>query len=297
MVQSRIQDYGSPVVAKSLKTMTHSLVGPSVLSGMVFAVDAPNRMRVGPGTAVTNQGVIVIETEAKTIVIPTGSNPVNYTVYYQHVDEDVSGGVSAALTLGLGLLTPEVVQGVILGYVVYPGGAAPLSTEYFVQIPPLAIGRAAPNKYDIPWTIPIAGHGFIRTAVSGQALTYGDSFDLTPTVSMYTYIRNNGTAIGNATYTFPFKVGQLPFAMLQTNVSIDINATLQPIFIDSAGSSFVLGSPLTGAPSIALKEISLPPSAVQHPNSLVYIQFMLSLAVGKIIKIQGLGLNPYNSPV
>lgn len=297
MGQSRIQDYGSPVVARSLKTLVKSLVRPTRLQGLDFIVDAPDRLRITPGNAVTDQGVIISETEAKVIPITNSSNPVDYTIYYAHVDADISGGVSADLTIDTGLLTAEVVDGVILGYIRYPGGAVPLSSVHFVQTPPLSIGTVAPSREEANWTIPTSTYGFLKTAASGQALTYTDVFDVTPP-NIYLKVRNNGLVSGTATLTFPFKVGAQPFSLFQIRLSTDINTTATPVLVDSAGTSFTLGSsPYTGAPTIAYQEARIPRDSMQTPNTLIYVQLLLSASAAREIKIQALGLNRFNAPV
>ena len=70
MSQKRIQDFGSPVVASSLKTMNQSYVTSAILNGYEFLVDAPDRLRINPGRAITNEGVIIIEDEARFLEVP-----------------------------------------------------------------------------------------------------------------------------------------------------------------------------------------------------------------------------------
>ena len=127
MSQERIQDYGSPVTASSIKTLVNAITSyrSAILSGNEFIADAANRLRINPGISVTHEGIIIIETEPKLITINNTSLAVDYTVYYYHKDAEVSGGVAAVLTMDTGLLSS--VEGVILGYIRYPGGSVPLS--------------------------------------------------------------------------------------------------------------------------------------------------------------------------
>jgi hypothetical protein len=294
--QKRIADYGSPAPASSLKALTSSFVVSARLSGMEFVVDGPNRVRVNPGKAVTHQGVIIEEDEAKTLTITNSSSPADYTILYVHEDADISGGVSAILTIESGLLTSSVVKGVILGYIRYPGGAVPLSTAHFIQPPALRIGDIKPSRENADWVLPLKGVGYLVTSSSGGALNLTDTYDTSPKPTTYLKVRNNGTVTGSTTLTFPFKVGDRPFALLQMRVGTDINATLTALFIDSAGTITTLGT-LSGQPSIALQQLSIPLSAVQTPNDLVYVQFQMQLAINREIKIQALGLNTFNLPV
>ena len=299
MTQSRIQDYGSPIVAQSLKTAIGSIVKSAILSGNQFFVSANNTVGIKPGVAVTNQGVIITETEIKTLIVTNTSNPVDYTIYYSHVDQNVSGGATANLIIQPGLLTNSTVAGVILGYVRYPGGAVPLSPAYFYQPATLYLGAVEPTRYNAPWTIPINGMGYMVTTASGGTITNTSVFNTATTPPhMYLSLINNSVANGNLTLTFPFKVMGSPYGLFQLLAAIDVSTTLNPILIDSAGTSFVLAvSPLTGQPSFVYNEFLIPAQAIQHPNSLLYVQLQMSLSIGRSISIQALGLNQYNLPV
>ena len=159
------------------------------------------------------------------------------------------------------------------------------------------LGVTAPTRFNSSWTIPIKGTGYLVTSTSGGAITFLDVFDV-PTSSMYLSMKNNGLSTGSVTLTLPFKVNDIPHAILQMIVSTDISTTMNPLLVDSMGTSFVLtSSPLTGAPALQYNEISIPKSAIQNQNSLIYIQLQMQMAVGKAIKLQAIGLNPYNLPV
>lgn len=303
MSQKRIQDYGSPIVAKSLKSLVDAITTSGILDGNEFVVDASNRIRINPGSCVTHQGVIIVEDEAK-IVTLTGltSNPADYTIYYLHTDVDISGGVAAELTVEAGLLTADVVEGCILGYVRYSGGGA-LQQFHFIQPPPLKIGLVTPTPYNAPWIIPIRNHGYVITQTSGGTINITDS----TTLPLYIKLSNNGLTTGSVTLTFPFKVSEYPFSLLQMTISTDINASIVPVFIDSSNNAFVLSS-FTGQSDLQLKSVEIPDRAttgipptpiwpIQTPNSLVYLNLMVSLAASKVAKIQSLGLSTYNSPV
>lgn len=298
MTQQRIQDFGSPVVAQSFKLLTSSFINPAVLSGFTFIVDAANRMRINPGSAITNQGIIIIENETKTLVINNTSVAADYTIYYSHVDADVSGGVSAILTMDSGLLTASVVTGVILGYVRYPGGGIPLDQSHFIQAPPLKLGSVTANPQNTPWLIPIRNQGYMVTSASGAALTLTDTWDISGSAPvMYLKIANNNLTSGTVNLTFPFKVSSVPFALLQMVISTDINALITPYFIDSVGAIVTLTTPYSGQATLSLKSVVLPRITEQDPNTIVYLQLEITLAASRTAKIQSLGLSTYNLPV
>jgi hypothetical protein len=298
MSQKRIQDFGSPVVAKSFKSLTGAITTPGILKGMEFIVDAADRIRINPGSCVTDQGVIITEDETKILPIPNTSIPQDYTIYYDHEDADISGGVSATLTMDSGLLTEDVVTGVILGYIRYPGGSVALDQSHFIQAPRLVIGTVMPTKENARWLVPVKSKDYMTTSTSGGAITLTDTWDISGTKpEMYLKLRNNTLTSGSVTLTFPFKVSDLPYALLQMIIATDINALIIPHFIDSIGSLFTLSTPFTGQSALTAKSIYLPRSAVQTPNSLVYLQLEVTIAAAKEAKVQALGLSTYNLPV
>lgn len=298
MTQKRIQDFGSPVVASSLKALNSAFVTSAILAGNEFIVDSANRLRINPGTAVTNQGVIIIEDEAKFLTITNTSVPVDYTIFYFHEDADVSGGVAAILTLDTGILTESDVSGVILGYVRYPGGGIPLAVEHFVQPPVLKIGDFKPTVDNADWVIPIRNQGYLVTTTTGSTIDITDTWDVSGTSpEMYVKFRNNTVSSGGLILTFPFKVKENPYAILQMIIATDINVLVTASFIDTAGTVFALNTiAFTNEPTLTLKTVDIPRQSVQTSNSIVYVQVDISIAAAREFLLQAIGLNQYNLP-
>jgi len=369
MSQKRIQDYGSPIVAQSLKSLTYAITTPGILDGNEFIRDASDRVRINPGSCVTHQGVIIVESEAKVFTLSTSStmphNPTDYTIYYSHEDVDISGGVTAELILAPSLLTTTEVKGCILGYIRYPGNGVALEQSHFIQPPPLKIGLVTPTAENSPWLIPLKGQGYIVSPGTTLTITDGGIETFTPiaitgsltsgsnivtsvlpsTISLlvgmvvtgtnipsgtvitsvdptsqitlnnavtgtatttlsaqapqpvlYMKIRNNTLATGTATLTFPFKVGENPFALLQIIIGTDINATVSASFIDSTGEPISLGTGFTGQQEFRLNSVTIPRTTVQTPNTIVYLRLQVLLSSLKEARIQSIGLNTYNLP-
>jgi hypothetical protein len=369
MSQKRIQDYGSPIVAQSLKSLIDSITTAGILSGNEFIRDSRDRMRINPGACVTHQGVIIVEDEAKMLGIENTGSAVDYTIYYLHEDVDISGGVAAELVVDSKLLTSDVIKGCVLGYVRYPGGGVPLEQSHFIQPPPLKIGTVTPTKQNADWIFPIRNQGYIITQTSGATINITDggvetftpisitgnivngsnvitsipstlyllvgmvvtgsgipsnstilSIDTATQVTIsnnasatltgvslsaqspkpYLYLkaRNNQLTTGSVTLSFPFKVSELPYALLQIILSTDISALVTPLFIDSVGEvSDPLNTGFTGQSEFLLKSVSIPRTTIQTPNTVVYLQLQITLASGKEARIQCLGLNTYNLPI
>jgi hypothetical protein len=295
-VQRRIQDYGSPVTASSLKSLSSSFSGPAILSGFDFAVEASDRLRIGPGTAITDQGVIITETEAKSLTIPI-SAPADFTVYYYHIDQNVSGGVAASLTLASGILYQENVEGVILGYIRYPGGGVALDSSFFVQPLVQSIGKVTPSLNNSKWVVPVNQNGYVVTSTSGATLNYINAYESISTgtpAKLFLKIQNNLTSGGNATLLFPQKVMDRPFSLFEGLLSVDVNATLTCSFIDSSGTVFQLGTMLSGVPNFALYRMPIPKTSIQNPSTVVYVKLECAISASRAVRIQAIGTSEYN---
>lgn len=153
MTQHRYFDFGVPASASIFKEMLSGLTGKTVLSGGEIGVAAvtpptqPDRITIQPvwvsldSPRVTQQGtkraaLLLYEDETKQLIVPITSAAANYTVVYRHTDADIFGGNAAALTLDFGLLKNENLNdGIVLGYVLYPGGAIGLNETMIVPAP------------------------------------------------------------------------------------------------------------------------------------------------------------------
>lgn len=299
MTQRRIKDYGTLAEASDLKDLAFGLSRSTVLQGCRLSVAGTDKIRVYPGIAVTDKGIVIIEDEQIEIEVPSTTNAQDYTVYYKHVYEEISGGSPADLLLEKGLLNPDDISGVVIGYIQYPGQAVPMSSAYFKQEPEIFLKNYLPDRNNVEWLIPIKGAGYLITSTSGSALTITDYWD--PTNLKYGLkIQNNvvGSALASATFTFPFKVSSFPFALLQAKMQVDLGATVDFKLIDSSGDLIdITANPLQAQSDFFLYSLSIPPESVQDTNNLVYLQMIINLSTTRKIQIQGLGLSSYNLPL
>jgi len=296
MVQQRIKDFAAPANAEDLKALVNALTTPAVLQGFLFQVDGPNRMRIEPGTAVTHEGVIIIESENQYENIDSTSNNEDYTVYYSHEDQDISGGVKANLIIANGLFSNDDITGVVLGYIRYPGGGIPLSQSHFVQSPTLQLANYIPNRDNVPWIVPINNTGYLKTLETGAALTLTDVYETGPT-NIYLRTRNDNVVPGNGVVelTFPFKVSDLPFSLVQFRMQIDNSVAVNVTIVDTSDVTRNLHiGQLTSQPNFFLFNLTIPREAILTANELCYLKFSLDVPSTRQVKLQGVGLSSYN---
>lgn len=132
-MQQRYVNFGAPASSANIKAMTRELFAPQVLR-VDLDVAVPDQLVINPHSVVFDSGILLVEDEVRTLTVPTTGGAVDYTVAYEHVDEDLIGGVAADLSL-LGGLQAVIPNGVILGWVRYPGGAVPLDDTMVFTAP------------------------------------------------------------------------------------------------------------------------------------------------------------------
>jgi hypothetical protein len=127
MSQKRFLNFGTTADAGKTKAIVQQLFGAQLLRGDVsfFSTVPPDQLVLQPHAVVFDSGLVLAEDEVVAVTIATSSASANYTIYYEHIDADQIGGAAATLRTVGGLQT-SVSNGVVLGWVVYPGGAVPL---------------------------------------------------------------------------------------------------------------------------------------------------------------------------
>lgn len=308
MSQTRIQDYGSAANALSIKTMIKSILPVSgTLYGNEFTVVRGSAIQIAPGACLTKEGVIILENEYKEISIPDLSIQGNYTIYYSHEDDMISGGVPAILTIDSGFLID--VLGVVLGYVAYDGNQ--LVQDQIIQPPPLKIGYVQ-NKIDSNWIFPSKNTVVITKNEGGAIINVTDVQETFNNKNeMFIKVKNNSdpydvNRIGYVTLSFPFKVLEEPFALLQMIAAAGEGAFITLRFEDSIGgiTTFEVPPAQIFTSSLYLREFNKNTDSkyfsevtTQTPNTVCYVHVDLQLGVGSEIKLQAIGLSPYNVPV
>jgi len=134
MTQQRIVTFGSLIETDDLPTVIASITSPGRYVGNDFEVAQIDLLRVTPGAALLPDGVLILESEAKEILVTNTSAPANYTIVYRLEDTTILGGSPAELALLPGISKQsDFTDSVVLGWLRYPGGSVPISENQFVQ--------------------------------------------------------------------------------------------------------------------------------------------------------------------
>lgn len=290
MTQKRIVNYNDPITDTSILELSSSLVTSSRLRGFEMSAYSAGVIAIAPGVGVTHEGVIIKETEQQLLPIALQSSPSQHTVYYQHENQQISGGIAAVLVVEDRLLSSENINGFLIGYINHPGGV-PLNSTHFIQPPVLKVGQVLPTPYSADWLLPTFDVMAVNIvgSVSVSRIWEDDHLE-------WNVVNTSLSSIGSTELIFPFKVMDSAYSRLELLTKIGASSLITPILIDSSSEYWVLGSSITNIVnfSVVIKELN--PEAIQEPNSIVYIKLQVQLAANDTVKIRAVGLNRYNLP-
>ena len=146
MSQIRSWNYGDPFTSDKLKTLQKVLNCKGVYDGYDITVTDTNKVTLSAnGHLLQPNGVMVSETVG--IVLEIASLPAvatNYTITCRHTDTQVIGGSAAIYAIEVGTFIPytgtDISDGVVIGWITYPGGAVALTPAMITQATKNACG-------------------------------------------------------------------------------------------------------------------------------------------------------------
>lgn len=138
MTQVRIWNYGDTFTANKIKEAQNALNCPGVYSGFDISVLDTNKIALSSdGYLLEPDGVLISETAAVSITMASLPAAVTeYTITCRHDDADVLGGTEAVYAIEIGsYAVGSLSNGVVIGWIHHPGGAAPLNISFIEQAP------------------------------------------------------------------------------------------------------------------------------------------------------------------
>jgi len=163
----------------------------TVSSGAAVVAGIPTN-----GTAQTAR--MILENSTKKIDVNTSAGAATYTLIYTHVDELITGGVSATLSVVTGMFT-SYTDGIILGWIVYPGGGVPLANTMLYHAEKVSRTDPAYRRWETADVRHPPFFGLQELAVDAN-ITY--SVDTSLTGYLAYKLICNPLAVGSKTATF-----------------------------------------------------------------------------------------------
>jgi len=139
MTQARVWDFGALLTQARTKTLAAGLFTPGLYRGFEPTIVNATTIDLAPGSYLLPNGVMVTESGATRVVVPTPASPETYTVTADHDDIAAVGGSPAVYTLRSGILGKYGVplpNSVALLWIRHPG-STPLASPMLVTPPSL----------------------------------------------------------------------------------------------------------------------------------------------------------------
>jgi hypothetical protein len=267
MGQRRLNTFGALIDTEDMPSLAARLISAGRLDGNDFLVAASDLLQITAGSCMLPDGVLVIETEVKNLVIPNSSLAADYTILYQLEDTGTLGGSPAILRLLSGIKRQEnVTDGTILGWVRYPGGNVALSSSFFIQPSHLKI-KNNPAEFYYKSLCPLAEA--IREP-SGSLSTYRHTLpDMTiTTVTPISFgslsSRISGVTIMPRTQITESVTNHLSIA-IKKGTEILFSFNTQPVLSGGNGS-------LEVKPTLMIKSSATPSAFIINPEEYVTLE-------------------------
>jgi hypothetical protein len=245
MTQQRFINFGDTVLATRINQISTAIMDAGVLSGAAFSVFDSDHLSVGPSRVMLTD-LLLEESVSTNILIDLSAGPKNYTIVYEHQNQNVQGGSAAQMLRLDGIFSfGDLENTVILGWVIYPGGSVALDTRFFIEAPKLRIENPTTFPSDIMLPPYLDKIHLQREWDTPGSITQTDVWDTTTDgLGNITYLKaflkleNIAANEQSIQHIFPFIVVTTPPDRLIAEVSAELGANVTIELIAEDGTVF-----------------------------------------------------------
>lgn len=298
MSQRVIISIGDPVVSGSIQEILKSISDPGIFRGFNFNTPSGNTLSISPGSALTDSGVLIVETEERNLTFNLTVAPANFTVYYSYITTKNFGGNPAVLTVQPGLINPEnFTNGVILGWVKYPGGSIPLNTSMFISGPRFRLSKPTnfrSDEYDTQYA-PLSNK-WTQYSVTGPSPSISEYWDV-DYKSPITKISNPGTLLSRSKYVLPFRVPYSGVGKVQIELQSDSGSNATINILDKKGN-IITPPEMNFFTNFEMERhtLTVPSSPDLTPNSEAFILLSFDIQPTFSVRLKSVGISSYVEP-
>jgi hypothetical protein len=230
-MQTRFYNYGQTYNSAQHNDARFGVTAPGPYRGFGLSADATNNIVIAAGYGALHDGYVWKEdgdnlVDFSAYILPGAAD---YTICAVHVDRQILGGATVTYEVRAGIAF-TILDGVVLGWVRYPGGAIPLATAHLQKAPNLLLSSYGP---DIVTSVAETRYAPFNNA-GGCYTTPGFSADITVTdldfdgfFVVHQSLKNSDAAAGMNTIIqhLQFYAGSRPPSSFDFWVAIDTEPT------------------------------------------------------------------------
>jgi hypothetical protein len=296
-MQSILIPQGAPVVASDIQEILTFLASPGILQGMSLIAANASAIGLTPGAALTDSGIIIYETEQQTIPFTASVNSANYTIYYSYTPNNNYGGQTGQLSIQKGLIAPEnFSNGVLLGWLVYPGGSVQLNGSMFISAPRLKLTEdVVKTQGNFLMHYPPFSSKLVQSYLSGPQPTLSDLWDGTNNLPYSQWINPSGS-VSTSIYNLPFSVPYQGLGQIQIECQTQTGSMLTVNILRRNGQ-VIAPTPINFFTNTAMQKQTLSiPQGVLGANEDLVLQMRFEIQPTYSIIIRSIGLSCYTEP-
>lgn len=296
-MQSILIPQGAPVVAADIQEILTFIANPGILQGMDLIAANASAIGMTPGAALTDSGIIIYETEQQTLPFTASVNSANYTIYYSYTPNNNYGGQTAQLSLQNGLIAPSnFSNGVLLGWLVYPGGSIQLNGSMFISAPRLKLTEPVVKvQGNFLMSYPPFSSKLIQSSLVGPQPSISDLWDGTNNLPYSQWINPSGS-LSTSIYNLPFNVPYEGLGQIQIECQTQTGSMLTATILRRSGQ-VIVPTPINFFTNTAMqKQILSIPQGILNANEDVVLQLRFEIQPTYSIIVRSIGLSCYTEP-
>lgn len=310
MAQTRYINFGDTVLAQRINEISTAIVVPAVLTGAGMSVGLGGKsVDIAPHKVMLNELLLIEDATTNLIVGETlPVDPTDYTVVYEHNNQQVQGGVPALLLIREGLIgLNEIENTVVVGWIRWTGVGTALQPEMFIEAPKLQI--ANPTEFPADTIVPpFVPRIYVRSETPGSGATVATdvfdsiAFEAGQVGAAHMELDNQSASINTITHLFPFVSDlQAPNrVIIEANVPLGGSVTVS--LVDEEGTAYpaVSNGTITNTASqyefreVQILNVDTTKFAQNRPY---YVQVVTQLNPGKQAQISIVGASSNFLPV
>ena len=310
MAQQRFVNFGDTVLAQRINEISTSIVVPAVLEGAEMSVGLGGKsVNIAPHKVMLNELLLIEDATINLVVGDTlPVDPTDYTVVYEHNNQQVQGGVPALLLIREGLIGFDTIPNtVVVGWIRWTGVGTALQPDMFIEAPKLQITNPSEFPADtiVPPFIPriyVRSESPVVGAVVATDVFNVASFESGQVGAAHMDLDNQSASINTIKHLFPFVAKLQPPNRIIIEASVPLGGNVTVSLVDEEGTEYPAisnGSITNTASQFEFREVQiLNVDATKFAqNRPYYVQVSTQLNPGKQAQISIVGASSNFLPV
>jgi len=300
MGQTRFLDYATTVTSSAINNIGKASSTAGILSPQqnIIEINTNNSIKINAHTVITPDGVIITNTDIKTLNIVLTTDQKSYTIVLRHTYTNSSGGNAATIELIDNLFPVTYFPDcVVLGWLMYPGSSVSLDSTMILL--PRSLKIAERSNDDMPFysaCAPFDSKWIELTTDPAIQISHGFESG-----NCFTKIYNSSSIIiQNVIRVIPIIASANKPAALRITCKAEFQAGLIVSIFDEYGTEYTPTNNIianTDWNTFYMKLPNLNGINVFKPHSTFNVKLTFQLSHNKTLWIKSLDMVDFNLPV